>query len=57
MQMLAELGIWLRADVLGEVEGTLLTLKTKGVKPFTPRKRAAPSRTAAGVALLPESGA
>jgi transcriptional regulator with XRE-family HTH domain len=48
MQILAELGIELRADVPDEVQGTLSALKAKGVKPFTPRKsaaeRAAPSR-------------
>ena len=58
MQILAELGIRLRVDVPDEVEGTLLALKRKGVKPFTPRKRAAPApgRSAAGVALPPEGG-
>lgn len=40
MQILAELGIKLRADVPDEVEDTLSMLKLKGVKPYTPRKRA-----------------
>lgn len=47
MQILAELGIELRADVPDEVQDTLSALKAKGVKPFTPRKRtvaAAPTR-------------
>jgi transcriptional regulator with XRE-family HTH domain len=43
MQLLAELGIRLRADVPDEVEDTLAMLKLKGVKPYTPRKRATPA--------------
>ena len=39
MQILAELGIELRADVPDEVQDTFAALKAKGVKPFTPRKR------------------
>lgn len=41
IQILAELGIRLRADVPDDVEETLALLKRKGVKPFTPRKRTA----------------
>lgn len=40
MQILAELGIELRADVPDEVQDMLSALKAKGVKPFTPRKLA-----------------
>lgn len=39
MQILAELGIELHADVQEEVQDTPSALKAKGVKPFTPRKR------------------
>lgn len=40
MKILGELGIELRADVPDEIEDSLLILKVKGVKPYTPRKRA-----------------
>ena len=53
MQILDELGIRLRADVPDDVEGTLAALKIKGVKPFTPRKRASTAAplAAPGVAI------
>ena len=47
LQILAELGIELRADVPDEVQDTLSALKAKGVKPFTPRKRKAAAERAA----------
>lgn len=47
MQILDELGIRLHADVPGEVKDTLVALKIKGVKPFSPRKRAALATSAA----------
>ena len=40
-QILAELGIELRADVPDEARDTLSALQAKGVKPFTPRKKTA----------------
>jgi transcriptional regulator with XRE-family HTH domain len=47
MQILAELGIELQADVPDEVKDTLAALTTKGVKPFTPRKTTATAERAA----------
>ncbi|MGE0329344.1 MAG: helix-turn-helix domain-containing protein [Ramlibacter sp.] len=38
MQLLAELGIELKADVADHVVPDFLALKQTGVKPFTPRK-------------------
>ena len=49
MQILAELGVELQADVPDEVKETLSALKAKGVKPFTPRKKTAPAPKAAAV--------
>jgi transcriptional regulator with XRE-family HTH domain len=43
MKLLAELGIELRADVPDEVTDTLVMLKLKGVKPYTPRKSTSPA--------------
>jgi transcriptional regulator with XRE-family HTH domain len=54
MQILAELGIELQADVPDEVRDTLSALKAKGVKPFTPRKKTA---AAGRSALAPKTAA
>lgn len=54
MQILAELGIELRADVPDEVQDTLSALKAKGVKPFSPRQRTTAADRAAPTRKTPD---